>query len=207
MHTLFIGDRLLKINTPAEPIAGADLVLRIPENAGHAMVSGLIDSFEKNEQAGVLIFQTDNPDRLWELVCDCFSKIEAAGGVVLNEEKSVLMIYRNGKWDLPKGKLELNELPADGAVREVEEECGLSGLEILKALDPTFHTYSLNGKKFIKKTFWFAMHCSDTAVPVPQLDEGITEVKWWSPTEMGIPMMNTYASVNFLLNNYLRGGI
>ncbi|MBC8510392.1 MAG: NUDIX domain-containing protein, partial [Cryomorphaceae bacterium] len=97
---------------------------------------------------------TDN----WEIFCADYSLIEAAGGLVYNDECQLLMIFRNNKWDLPKGKLEQNENIKECAIREVQEECGILGLSILNTLQDTYHTYEINGKKILKRTYWFAMH-------------------------------------------------
>ena len=67
--------------------------------------------------------------------------IFASGGVVFNNEK-LLMIYRNSLWDLPKGKMELNESELECALREVEEECGIDNLRVIKFLKYTYHTVS-----------------------------------------------------------------
>ena len=77
--------------------------------------------------------------------------IEAAGGLVYNSDKKALMIFRNGKWDLPKGKIELGELIEECAIREVEEECGIYDLQIENKLIDTYHTYVLNSIKVLKK--------------------------------------------------------
>ena len=92
---------------------------------------------------------TDN----WDIFCADYSLIEAAGGVVYNNDNKYLMIFRNGKWDLPKGQLDQNESIKECAIREVEEECGISGLNILNALQDTYHTYEIKGRKILKRTY------------------------------------------------------
>ena len=67
----------------------------------------------------------------------------------------VLMIYRLGKWDLPKGKLKSDEDQAAGALREVEEETNIK-LELGEELPSTWHSYAYKGNKMLKKTSWFS---------------------------------------------------
>ena len=78
-------------------------------------------------------------DHNWEGFCDNYKMIFASGGVIFNNEK-LLMIYRNGFWDLPKGKMEPNESESECAVREVKEECGIDSLRVIKFLKCTYHT-------------------------------------------------------------------
>ena len=117
---------------------------------------------------------TDN----WEIFCADYSLIEAAGGLVYNNECQLLMIFRNNKWDLPKGKLEQNENIKECAIREVQEECGASGLRIINALQDTYHIYEINGIKILKRTYWFSMHTDSKCSLEPQIEEGITKVVW-----------------------------
>lgn len=124
-----------------------------------------------------------------------FMSIVAAGGFVTNEKGEFLLIYRHGKWDLPKGKAEKGEIPGETAIREVQEECGIQNLTIKAPLGETYHTYKLNGIPSMKKTFWFLMRFSGNEQPQPQLEEDIQEVKWVKPTAVDQYLDNTYASL------------
>jgi 8-oxo-dGTP pyrophosphatase MutT (NUDIX family) len=127
---------------------------------------------------------------------ELFEPIEAAGGVVRNRKNQVLFIFRHGKWDLPKGKIETGEDSQDAAMREVEEECGISGLALRRELRPTFHTYTLNGRRMLKKTHWYEMSYSGSPSAVkPQTEESITEVKWLSSVKIQKALTNTYNSI------------
>lgn len=115
--------------------------------------------------------------------------ITAAGGVVFRQDKDqkeVLVIFRRGVWDLPKGKLEKGESIEQCAVREVAEEVGLSSNpQIYCPLPDTYHEYLQNGTKYGKTTHWFAMQLKHLPTNgfVPQQDEGIQEVRWMSLKE------------------------
>jgi ADP-ribose pyrophosphatase YjhB (NUDIX family) len=134
-----------------------------------------------------------------------FKRIEASGGIVRNRKHEYLFIKRLGVWDLPKGKLHKKEPFEKGALREVKEETGLKGHFITKRLPSTFHIYTdRKGIEVLKETYWFEMMCNYDQKLIPQSEEDITEVRWFSSGDLNIPMQNTYASLRQLLENYLR---
>jgi 8-oxo-dGTP pyrophosphatase MutT (NUDIX family) len=106
------------------------------------------------------------------------------------------MIFRNDKWDLPKGKLEVGENVNECAIREVEEECGVDNLVIVKTLKNTYHTYEMNGVAILKRTYWFKMKTNFTADLIPQLEEGITKVEWVSKEGISTRLENSYGNIN-----------
>ena len=126
--------------------------------------------------------------------------IEAAGGIVRNQNDEILMIFRLGKWDLPKGKLEEGESVQEGAVREVIEECGISGLRVLHELPMTYHTYRIGDENILKRTYWFEMKTEHNADLVPQIEEHIEKAQWVNPDFLDEYLGNTYASIHWLLN-------
>jgi len=121
--------------------------------------------------------------------------IEAAGGVVANAKGQFLFIYRNGKWDLPKGKLERREGKKAGAVREVEEECGIKVSGVSKRICKTYHTYTVKGEVVLKKTYWYNMTFTGTTKLKPQKEEGITQVRWFKREQTGTIIKNTFPSI------------
>jgi mutator protein MutT len=100
-------------------------------------------------------------------------KILAAGGIVRNENGEILMQYRRGKWDLPKGKLDDNETIEECAVREVEEETGLTNIQLGALIGVTNHRYVERGLEIDKETHWFAMRVAGDQTLVPQTEEDI----------------------------------
>jgi ADP-ribose pyrophosphatase YjhB (NUDIX family) len=147
------------------------------------------------------IFLVDkHPEKVFEKLLEKCKVIEAAGGLVFNEKKELLLIFRNGKWDLPKGKIEKNETPEEAGVREVEEECGIGKLKITATAAATYHTYFHNEKYVLKKTYWYKMSCADEKTLVPQREEGITEVKWMNEEEVKKAMANTYHSIRDIVS-------
>ena len=129
-----------------------------------------------------------------------FLYVEAAGGMVRNSSDEVLFINRFDKWDLPKGKAESDESAGETAIREVEEECGISGLEIVSELQPTYHTYFDKGMPHLKKTRWFKMQYGGKEKPKPQTEELITRIIWARSKDMAMIRKNTYPSIIDLMN-------
>ncbi|RYZ95893.1 MAG: NUDIX domain-containing protein, partial [Sphingobacteriaceae bacterium] len=121
--------------------------------------------------------------------------IEAAGGLVKNDEGNYLFIYRNDKWDLPKGKLEGDEGKKAGAVREVEEECGITVNKLQDKICKTYHVYTIKGEVVLKKTHWYAMKHRGNEKLKPQKEEGITDVRWFKQEDIDPILQNTFPSI------------
>lgn len=138
---------------------------------------------------------TPNAKDYLKKVIKSISMIEAAGGVVENEKGDFLFIYRNHKWDLPKGKLEKGEKKKTGAVREVEEECGIKVNSIGKKICVTYHTYKSKGEVILKRTHWYQMTFKGEGELKPQLEEGITKVLWFKREQTAPIVKNTFPSI------------
>jgi len=167
-----------------------------------AAINSLLHEIKKDEfHAGVLL----NPDldALRKSFFKHFTLIEAAGGIVQNEAKEILIIFRLGKWDLPKGKLEEGENLEDCAVREVEEETGATNIILKSKAGETYHTYDAYGKHFLKISHWYYMSCSGKQHLVPQIAEDITEIKWIAAEKLDEILSNTYPSVKDILNGFV----
>ena len=152
------------------------------------------------DNKAIIFNQTNEQELLREFEDHKF--IEAAGGVVC-QNRNYLFIKRNGVWDIPKGKLEKNESVEEGALREIEEECGFKAgdLKINRKLIDTWHTYEHKGKMVIKKTYWFLIaNLNSSTKLVPQKEEGITEVKYFSRSEFDLILDNTYLSIKEVIN-------
>ncbi len=136
---------------------------------------------------------------LWQNFKNSFKVIEAAGGLVLSPENKILFIYRNGKWDLPKGKVEKGESIQEAALREVKEECGIGNdLSLGEYLGKTYHIYEHKNKEILKVSHWFKMY-SDERKFIPQLEEDITEVVWKNSNEIEEALKNTYPNIALLI--------
>lgn len=147
---------------------------------------------------------SNHPKQLYRDFLSMFVKIDAAGGLVTNASGQMLFIYRYGKWDLPKGKIEQHEKKDEAALREVVEETAIGNLRIIKPLIRTRHLYEEKGQRFIKNTWWYQMKTTDMNTPVPQEEEGITNAQWLDPDQLKGVMKNTYPSIIEVINSYIQ---
>lgn len=129
-----------------------------------------------------------------------FTIVKAGGGVV-DKKEEILLIYRLGKWDLPKGKLEKNESARDGARREVEEETGVI-VETGPKICSTWHTYTRNKKYVLKKTNWYKMRCIDDTYKSPQTEEDIEDVQWMDTSRVRNALYNSYRTIRYVIQEY-----
>jgi len=130
-----------------------------------------------------------------------FTIINAGGGLVKNEKGELLFIFRNSKWDLPKGKLDKGETLEQCALREVEEETGLKGVKLSSPLTTTYHTYDENGRHCLKESHWFNMQSNSHQELIPQLAEKITKLQWVAKNKIAALITNTYPSITDVLNS------
>ena len=129
-------------------------------------------------------------------------KIIAAGGIVTNEEGSILFMFRRGKWDLPKGKLDEGETLEECAVREVEEETGLRNIGLGKLVGVTHHHYTEHGQAIDKESHWYAMTASSQQLLTPQTEEGIIELQWVSKNDLPQYLKATYDNIREIIGKY-----
>lgn len=130
--------------------------------------------------------------------------IQAAGGLVLNEKQEILMIFRRGKWDLPKGKLDEGETIEECAVREVMEETGLTKIDLGPLLNITHHTYfdTWLKEEVIKETHWYTMQASSDEPLIPQTTEDIERIEWVSMNDLNPRLSNSYDTIVGLMSYY-----
>lgn len=131
-----------------------------------------------------------------------FSYVETGGGVVEREDESLLLIRRKGVWDLPKGKLETDEGLLDAAMREITEETGVTGMELVAPLPNTYHIYQEKGQWMFKTGYWFALETDYDGPLQPQTEEDITEVHWMPKRELNLDTLDTYPGIRNLLRVY-----
>lgn len=165
----------------------------IDELSAPAIKSLLHEIVKPDFHAGVLL----HPDlaALKTAFFKHFTLIEAAGGLLENENQEFLFIYRLNKWDLPKGKVEDGEAIASCAVREVEEETGAANIKLHHKIGETYHTYNAYGKHFLKTTHWYYMSCPSEQELIPQIEESISALRWVKYPQIDEPLSNTYPSI------------
>ncbi|MEP6846157.1 MAG: NUDIX domain-containing protein [Panacibacter sp.] len=131
-------------------------------------------------------------------------KIIAAGGLVTNEHNELLMIFRRGKWDLPKGKLDDGETITQCAAREVEEETGMRNLELGNFIGLTFHEYfdKWINDDAIKETHWYAMKVKGSPTPTPQAEEHIEKIIWAGDAAIKECLKNSYQNIEDIIAQF-----
>lgn len=184
MYKIYVNDTpLLLTSVQAVPIfpVGNDTHLTLRYPGKKKFIHHVLQQSETSYRFESITVFTEDLDKLWADFREVFKYIEAAGGVVQNEKGETLLIFRRAHWDLPKGKIDKGETPTQAAIREVKEETGLRNLELGDALPDTWHTYVQNGKRILKRTYWFKMTTSDQVLH-PQQDEDI-ELAVWRPLD------------------------
>lgn len=136
-----------------------------------------------------------DPGSLFQQIKKSCVLIKAAGGLVSSAKENYLFIFRNKKWDLPKGKVEKGEKMKQAALREVEEECGVKISTNEDKLCKTYHVYTLGTKIVLKKTNWYRMTVKGEPKLIPQKEEGITKASWLSKDQLEPIVANTYPSI------------
>jgi 8-oxo-dGTP pyrophosphatase MutT (NUDIX family) len=196
MYKIFINEKPFIIAEEEENLIPFSACKRVEHHP--QKVAEYIKDCESLKSKGILMI-TDDLEFAFKDFYTHFVPIEAAGGVVFNENKEVLLIKRLGKWDLPKGKLDGNESDEEAGMREVEEECGITGLSIDSKLPSSYHCYKQHNHRFLKITYWFTMKTTDTRPLIPQKEEHITEAKWVNWESLDIETLDTYSSIKDLL--------
>ena len=164
-------------------------------------INSLLHEIKKEDfHAGIVLH--DNIEELKKAFFKHFTIIEAAGGIVQNEKKDILFIFRRGKWDLPKGKQDKKETPETAAAREVEEETGVKDLKLKKKIGETYHTYDEFGKHILKISHWFYFTCNSRQELQPQTEEDISETKWVKTKDIREPMSNTYENIKDIMRRF-----
>ena len=161
-------------------------------------------SFYKNLKSSKqkhYLLLTKSPQAAFRKIKKDLTIVKAAGGLVNNAKGEFLFIFRNKKWDLPKGKVEKGEKMKVAAVREVEEECGVCIAQRNKRICKTYHVYEMGSELILKRTNWYHMTVKGSPKLVPQVEEGITEAVWVAPYEIKAKIKNTYPLIIDVLKN------
>lgn len=193
MYTIYVGDKPIILTTEIKKETDFKSYLLNSVNIGK-----VIKTLNKTDLKAVHLIHK-NEDKLLKKFLKLLPNVVAGGGKVYNANNEILFIYRNDKWDLPKGKAERKETIEETAIREVEEETGVEGLKITKTLPTTYHIFKRNGKHRIKVTYWFEMKTDFEGELLPQIKEGITQVKWLDYKASQKALENSYANIRILV--------
>jgi 8-oxo-dGTP pyrophosphatase MutT (NUDIX family) len=193
MYTVYVGNKPIILTSEVQPETDFKSFLLKSVSIGK-----VIKTLNKTDLKAVHLVHK-NPEKLLKHFLKLLPVVVAGGGKVYNKKNEVLFIYRNDKWDLPKGKAERKESIEETAIREVEEETGVKGLAITKSLPTTYHIFKRNGKHRIKVTYWFEMKTNFEGELLPQENEGITKVLWLDRNASKKALENSYANIKVLV--------
>lgn len=196
MYSIYFNNRKLSV-CPLKENTNYNSNAVVYYNSNDLNTKQLPEFMESNQKINLLVLPVEENkiDCVFEKICSEFNQINAGGGLVRNLAGEYLLIFRNGKWDLPKGKQEAGEDIKVTAVREVEEECGIDSLELGNLLCVTHHTYRMNGEFMLKHTFWYNMEYKGDATLKPQTEENIEMCKWVKREEIAELVKDTYPSI------------
>lgn len=195
MYKVFFNEQSININSNKE--SSIDY-LKI---SAREELTPLLFHFFENEDD--LYLSSEESEQVLVWLKEELNYIEAAGGIVENEDEDLLFIYRLEYWDLPKGKIETGESPEIASYREIQEECGIKSHQLQSHLTDTYHTYSMGGKMYLKKTFWYYFTLQDSSEDVaPQTEEDIELVSWFGEDEIQLALLDSYESIKEVYKAY-----
>lgn len=200
MYKVFISDKQIILTNQPVIITNNSPVKMVEVHSRKDIKEAFNNLIKNPAEQKLLLYNNSDEKKLLEEFISLFWYVEAAGGMVYNQAGKRLFIYRFGKWDLPKGKVEKSESHQQAAIREVQEETGLIDVQITDELPSTFHVFDLKGKKVLKRTYWYRMLYTGTGNPTPQIEEDITEVVWFEASDIQKILANTYDSLKDLIS-------
>ena len=195
MYKVFFNNKLIKLTTELSPSTDEVPLFFIKYISEEEIIRALKSKIIKQ----IKLYHSKE-EKLMMHFNNKFKTVEASGGLVKNKSNCILFIYRNNKWDLPKGKIRKSESIEEGALREVIEETGIKDLKIKNQIDTTYHIYKGPIKHKIKKTYWFLMESDYLGKFKPQIQENITLVKWIKINEIPKLLEKSYKNIKRLIN-------
>lgn len=201
--TIYFGDKPVylcdKLTKQIDEVRHHPDAVFIDELSSSA-INSLLHEIEKPAFHAGIILHSDF-DKLKKNFFKHFKLIQTGGGLVRNQRDETLLIFRRGKWDLPKGKIDPGEKLEDCALREVREETGIQKLNILSKICITYHTYGEFGKHILKESHWYLMDAFGKEALVPQTEEDITEILWVKANDIENYFSNTFPTIKAVFEN------
>lgn len=191
MFNLYFLDKCICFDSNASEHQNCE-VLEVAPNETQFDMAKLLQKLQNTKKLVVISL---DPERIFSQYLSNLQVIDAGGGVVENLKGEVLMIFRHDRWDLPKGKLEFGETIEECAIREVMEECGVTGLTIGDWITNTYHLYRLNGNMVVKASHWYDMKYDGDGSTTPQTEEGISRIEWVDKEKLKNYIKQTYPTI------------
>lgn len=198
MIRIYIGSNVALLATPSHNTAAYSPTKEITNTEVISTLKAL-----KNTHNECVLVQTEDIDATLQLIKNDYEHVIAAGGIVHNANNEILLIHRRGYWDLPKGKLDKGEAIPACAIREVEEETGVTGLVLGAFIDHSYHIYDTYGSDAIKTTYWYTMETATEQPLIPQAEEDIEAAIWVPINNISEYYDKTYATIRDILMAYL----
>ena len=202
MYKIYFEENALIIADSPSAFSGIPNLYYIGDDELHKSYKILISNESNGREMNFGVISQDPEETLKEFLAE-YRVIQAAGGLVFNKEAQLLSILRNGIWDLPKGKIEKHEDQRAAALREVMEETGLNMINISEKIGATYHGYFEDDSVLLKETHWYFMQSNGNGNPVPQVEEGITDVQWVDLDFFKDPELKTYKSIKDIIQRAL----
>ncbi len=199
MYKVFFNQKPLILTNKIQYLSDTEPLLFIK----YTSVTQIIKALKSSKNSKVFLYHK-NIDKLWKGFKKKFPIVEAAGGLVKRTDNKLLFIFRNDKWDLPKGGVEKKELIIDAAKREVTEETGVADIIVEKKISETYHIFK-KGKRFrLKKTYWFKMSTTYMGKTKPQTEEGIEKTKWVSNKNIEDILNDAFENIRIIVLEVLK---
>lgn len=192
MYKIFINNKVLYLSNHLVEETNFNLYLLESVN-----IQKIISKYRAGTLENVVLYHP-NKKELLRIFKSKLVVHKAGGGKVFNEKGEILFIYRNDKWDLPKGGIDKKEFIEDTAMREVEEETGCKNLKIVKKIGKTYHIFKRNGENRLKITHWFEMKTTYKGKLQGQIEEGIEKAVWIDPKKVPEILQNSYGNIQLL---------
>ncbi len=198
---IFLNDTPLILTTNAEAYINEHQVAERYKIFTGATLRSFTQALQTVERPGAVgaIIEDVSGDALLGQLEAMFQPIDAGGGVAYNEDDAILMIFRKGKWDLPKGKLDKGETIEDCSLREVKEETGITNLTLGDKICDTYHIYTQKNDEILKRTAWYKMKGTLTDKLKPQKEENIMEARWVHEKDIAPLVKQSYEAVREVL--------
>lgn len=192
--TIYLNERPLLLSADTTTIPAHFNGAKVYDNPDTKKMENVLQKLEDGKK-NAAVFIAPDVKQLFKKVALHFTTLVAAGGLITNPAGEILMMFRRGKWDLPKGKQDPGEDLETCALREVAEETGLHNVSLEHKITETFHYYPMKNKKVLKHTYWYRMLFTGTELTVPQIEEDIQDLQWIKPENVDKYLKFSYENI------------